>query len=97
MGLDEFLARVHGITHQHVEGAVSFSGIIHIDLKQGAVGGVHGRFPQLIGVNLTETFVALQTRLLANLFHCFVFFLVAIYISDLILISNAVQRRLGNI
>ena len=59
---DKLTARSHIIAHQHGEDMVSFHGIFNRHLTQGTVSGIHRGFPQLFGVHLTQTFVALHVH-----------------------------------
>ena len=56
--LDEALAGIHRIAHQHIEGAVGLGGIVHRHQQQGAVIGIHGGLPQLHRVHFAQTFVS---------------------------------------
>ncbi len=58
MRLDELLARIHGVAHEHIERAVGLRGIVHSHKQKRAVLGVHRRFPQLSGVHFAEALVA---------------------------------------
>src|SRR5690606_21319214 len=48
------------LTHQHRENPVCFGGIVDIDLVQFSGSGIHGSFPKLVSVHLTQTFVSLD-------------------------------------
>src|SRR5215216_6897578 len=67
--LNEFATWIHCVTHQHVECAIGLRRVVHRDKQKSPVLGVHGRFPELARIHFTQTLVALQTCLLANLFH----------------------------
>lgn len=45
MCLDKVLARQHLVTHEHVEGAVGFGGVIDRHREQGPRIRVHGGLP----------------------------------------------------
>src|SRR5215207_9578818 len=97
MGLDELAAWVHGVTHQHVEGAVRLGRVIHRDDEQGPVLRIHGCLPQLCRIHFTKTLISLETCLLANFLDDFILVLLCIGILDLILVCNPIQWRLCNI
>ena len=62
--LDELAAWFHVFAHKHREYAVGLGGIVDLHLLENAVLGVHGCFPQLFGVHLAKTFVALYLDVL---------------------------------
>ena len=62
MFLDIFAARLDIVAHQKREHALGFDGILHRDLNHLAAFGVHRRFPQLMGVHFTQTFVTLNLK-----------------------------------
>ena len=51
MGLDEAFTGRYEVAHEHGEGFFGGDGIIHGDLEDDAICGVHGRIPQLFGVH----------------------------------------------
>ena len=57
--LDKFAARSHIIAHQHGEDVVGFGCIFDADLLQNTGFRIHGGFPQLFRIHLSQTFVAL--------------------------------------
>ena len=57
--LDELATWFYVIAHQHGEYLVSLSSIFDSYLLEQSVLGVHRRLPQLLGIHLTQTFVAL--------------------------------------
>src|SRR5687767_2997943 len=57
---DECLARWHVVAHQLGEQLIGSLDVVHLDLEEHAVGGIHRRFPELIGVHLTQSLVALH-------------------------------------
>jgi len=66
--LDEFATRFHDITHQFGEQIVGIIAMFDLDLQQGAGIGVQCGFPQLVGVHLTQTLIALnRNALLASI------------------------------
>src|SRR5581483_11721713 len=62
VGLDEPLTWGDFIAHERIKGAVGVGGIFHRYLKQCAIFGVHGRFPQLLWVHFAEPFVPLNFK-----------------------------------
>ncbi len=57
--LDELAARLYIVAHEHGEDFVGLGGILDGDLLQETGLRIHRCLPQLFGVHLTETFVAL--------------------------------------
>lgn len=57
--LDELSAWLHIITHQHGEDLISLGSVLDRHLFEQTGLRIHGRLPQLVGVHLTQTFVAL--------------------------------------
>ena len=60
MRLDEPLAWSDVIPHEHVEGLVGHHGVVDSHLQQRAGLGVHSGIPELLGVHLAQTLVALD-------------------------------------
>lgn len=60
--LDELAARLDHVAHQLGEEIVRLGHILHADLQQRARVRIEGGFPQLVGVHLAQTFVALQRQ-----------------------------------
>ena len=60
MILDELAPWLDLIAHQGDKKIIGSLGIFNPDLQQGAVGRVHGRFPELFRVHLAQTFIPLQ-------------------------------------
>src|SRR5690554_4643826 len=58
--LDELAAGFHVVAHQGVEDLVGGDGVVDGDLQHAAVFRIHGGFPQLVGVHLTQPLVALD-------------------------------------
>src|SRR5262245_39979833 len=65
VGLDELAARLDDVTHQAREDLVRFAQIAELHLQQRAHVPVEGRLPQLLGVHLAQTLVALHGDALA--------------------------------
>ncbi len=57
--LDELTAGLYVVTHEHGEDLVGFGCILYCHLLQEAALRIHCRLPQLFGVHLTKSFVAL--------------------------------------
>src|SRR5690606_37364041 len=57
---DELAARLDEVAHQLREDAVGFLHLLDLHLEQIALLGIHRGLPQLLGVHLTETLVALD-------------------------------------
>ncbi len=96
--LDEFASRRDFGAHEDAEEVVGLSGIVDCDLQQSSGFGIHGSFPELIGVHFTETFVALDGD--ADLRHCFanlVLFFLAVGILFVLAVLELVERRLRDI
>src|ERR1700753_459179 len=55
VALDERSPRLDVLTHQHAEQLVGLGRVVQGHLEQHPVGRVHGGFPQLGRVHLTET------------------------------------------
>src|SRR5688572_4416613 len=58
--LDKLAARLHVVAHQRLEQLVRFCVILHVDLQDRAALRVHRRLPELVGVHLSQTLVALD-------------------------------------
>src|SRR6476646_11912898 len=57
--LDEEAPRLDCVSHQRREDLVGGRLLLDLDLDQQALGGIHGRLPELLGVHLAE---ALEPR-----------------------------------
>ena len=68
--LDELTTGFDIVTHEHREDLVGLGGILDAHLLQQTVLGIHGRLPQLLGVHLTQTFVALGVEALVVAVAC---------------------------
>ncbi len=51
---DEVTPRLHLVAHERGEHLVGDGGVVHRDLQQGALVGVHGGLPQLLRVHLAQ-------------------------------------------
>src|SRR5262245_53373781 len=51
MFFDELAPAIHFVTHHRRENIVGLNGIINTNFKEHASLGVHGRFPELLGVH----------------------------------------------
>ena len=60
MRLDKLFARRDFAAHKDVEDFIGALGVFDRYLLNNAVARVHGGFPELFGVHLTQTFVALD-------------------------------------
>ena len=60
---DELAAWLHVVAHEHGEDFVGFGSILDADLLQQTRLRVHGCLPKLLGIHLTQTFVALRVQL----------------------------------
>ncbi len=69
VGLDEVASWFDDVAHEDVEEFVGADGVVDDDLAHGPGFGVHGGVPQLFGVHLTESFVALEVLALASEFE----------------------------
>src|SRR3972149_1094434 len=98
VALDEVLARGHFLAHELREHAVGGHRVLYVDLEHDTTGGIHGRLPELLGVHLTQTLVALDVRLaVLEAAGVGVLLLVGIYPAELLALLDAVQRRLGDV
>ena len=52
--LNIFLARLDLFAHEEGEDLIGLDGVLEADLLEGALFGVHGGLPQLVGVHLAE-------------------------------------------
>ena len=95
--LDESLAGIDVGAHQHVEDLVRLDRIFDLDAEQHPVLWVHGRFPQLVGVHLTETFVAGDLRLSRHLGQLPILLLFGVGVTDLFAARDLVERRLCDV
>ena len=59
VGFDEVTAGFDFVAHEHGEDAVGFDGVVDLDAQEAAHCRVHGGFPELGRVHLTQAFVAL--------------------------------------
>src|SRR5699024_1511716 len=64
--LDEVTSGLDVLAHQHGENLIRSCGVIHGDLAQGAVLGIHGGVPQFRVVHLAQTLVALDAVVLGQ-------------------------------
>src|SRR5207247_11463214 len=60
--LNEFPSRFNCVAHEDREHRVGAYGIVHRHPQQRARFGVHCRFPELLGIHLTNALVALERR-----------------------------------
>src|SRR5207237_4884039 len=61
---DEVTAWLDPLPHQRAEHLVRFTGIGHLHPEKGARLWIHGRFPELLRVHLTEPLEALDSHVL---------------------------------
>src|SRR5215472_10935153 len=64
---DERAAGLDVLAHQHTEQLVRLGGVVQGHLQEQAVRRVHRGLPQLVGVHLAETLVALDAVVLVDL------------------------------
>ena len=62
--LYELASWLHIVAHKHGEYLVGLGSILYRNLLEQSALGVHGRFPQLLRVHLSKTFVALGVQCL---------------------------------
>src|SRR5260370_794554 len=60
MAFNKGPSRRYFLTHQHIEGMVRSNGIWQCHLDQSPFPRVHGRFPKLVSVHFTKTFIPLD-------------------------------------
>ncbi len=105
VGLDKAAARRNQIAHQHGEGLVGLLGIFQGHLEDGAVGWIEGCIPELFGIHLSQTFIALDrvaaTDALARLWveagEEFIALGIGIGINALLAVLDQIERRLSDI
>ena len=104
MLLDELLARFHLIAHKLAYRALGFGGVVDIDLQKRARCGLHRGFPQLLGIHLSQTLVALDVKLFRTT-HLSKRFRKRVLVVDValnlrrtrIFLLHAENRRAGNV
>src|SRR5690554_4086743 len=67
--LDELAAWFHIVTHQCGEDLICSNGIFHGYLHHPACFRIHGGFPQLLRVHLTQTLIALNIQATLGFLH----------------------------
>src|SRR5512137_237461 len=85
-------------THQDGEEFVCLNSVFDGDMEHHPLFGVHGGFPELLRVHLSETFVALDAK--AGLTHLFCFlqaFLLRVRIIDALSLCEFIQGWLCNV
>jgi hypothetical protein len=100
MRLDELLARVDRVAHEHVKGTVCFGGIIHGHEHQGAIYRVHGGFPQLLRIHLAQALVAGKAGLIladTQGFEQLILLSIVIGVMNLVLMHQPVKWWLGDV
>jgi len=65
MADDEVFPDLNVFSHQCLEDLIGFHRILDIYLPEDPVLGIHGGFPELVGVHLTQTLVALDRNALS--------------------------------
>src|SRR5688572_6054094 len=60
VGLDEDATGFDFVAHERLEDLVRLEGVIHRHLEDGPCLGVHRGLPELVGIHLAETLVALD-------------------------------------
>src|SRR3990172_6832807 len=98
VALDEVLAGGHFLAHELREHAVGGHRVLYMDLEHDAPGGVHRRLPELLGVHLAQTLVALNGHLaVLEAADVGVLLLIVVQPASLLAMLDAVQRRLGDV
>ena len=103
VSLDELTAGLHIVAHEHGEDLVGFGCILDAHLLQQAVGGIHGGLPELFGVHLTKTFVALcvQSRRVLVASHILInkglALLLGVAVLRNLLIGALIERRCSDV
>src|SRR5207302_10408164 len=95
--LDEALAGIHVVAHQDIEDLVGLDRILDLDSQQHPVLGIHGGFPELVGVHLAETLVARDLRFSLHLCELAILLLLGVGVADLLAARDLVERRLRNV
>src|ERR1700694_3879356 len=95
--LNESLAGIDIVAHQDVEDLVRLDRIFDLDTEQHAVLWVHGGFPELLGVHLTETLVASDLGLSGHLRELPILLLIGVGVADLFASSDLVERWLRDV
>ena len=98
---NKLAARLHLITHQSCKSKVYLGRgvLIHIYPLQDTLGRIHCRLPELVGIHLAETLVALHliARITPDLTHDLLKFRVGIRVIHLAVPLDLIERRLGKI
>src|SRR5688500_10673016 len=63
MALDVLAPRLDQVGHQQREDVVGRDLVLEAHVVQAPARGIHGRFPELLGVHLAQTLVALELDL----------------------------------
>src|SRR6266852_1220915 len=56
--LDKVAAGFHFLAHEGAEHLVGFESVVELDAQQGALFGIKGGFPELLGVHFTQALEA---------------------------------------
>src|SRR5688500_20123563 len=91
--LNESPSRRNIITHQHAESTICFECIVDANPAENAVIRIHGSFPKLLCIHLTETLVPLH-------FYTATFITGSIYFNSLLtfcFIPRSEERRVGTV
>ena len=94
-------ARWHIAAHEHLECFVGTHGVFHRHAFEHTSFGVHGGFPQLLGVHFTKTFESLHSHILFIALGIAFYELLHLHIGPAIFrhvaFDGAIQWRSGNI
>src|SRR4030065_1750276 len=98
MPLDKSAPRLHLIAHEYCEYRILLDGIFKSDFEHRPWLGIPGRIPELLGIHLTKTLVALHCDAFpSNLSKLLVEFLLVIYIEFGFAFLHLKKRGLGNV
>ena len=94
---DKQAARLYLVAHENGKGFVGGFGVAQLYAEHETGVGIHGGFPELFAVHLTETFVALDFRLALNRGKNLVALNIGISVFVFLALGDTVERRLRDI
>src|SRR5450759_826150 len=98
LGLDEVLAGLHPLAHQHREDLVRDGRVLDLHFEQRPGLRVHRRVPELVGVHLAQTLEALDAQVPGGeLLDLLVAFLLGLGVLRDLAGGDPVQRRLRDV
>ena len=94
ISFNKFATRLYLFAHQERKGLIGRRRILHRDLKQRAVLGIHSGLPQLLRVHLAEALVALYAHAVSHFVDAVALLLLSVGIADVLALLVLEQRRL---